>query len=271
MPNQELSEPDLRRAFEDGRFLLHYQPQYAAREQTLVGVEALLRLQGLDGALLLPQHFLGLMEASPLVHEIGLMLFGMACRAAATWPGLTTAINVSPLQFRDPHLPAKLLDAAAKAGVDPSRLEIEITESVLFDNPESAETAIQTLADAGFAIALDDFGTGYSSLGYLLRLPVTKLKLDRSFVVGLPTDVKSVSIVHALIALARALGLKVVAEGVEHAAQAALLRAAGCHIIQGYLYSGPVTEAEIRHLAATGSVTTGSASTGSVMRAIGTG
>ncbi len=238
-----LDEADLLSAFQDGRFLLHYQPQVASRDASLVGVEALVRLQGSDGMLVPPSRFIAQIESSALVHELGLSLFKQGCMQAARWPSLSVAINVSPVQFQDRDLAAKLSAIAASAGVDPRRIEIEITEGLFFDDPVGAEAALQSLHRTGFGLALDDFGTGYSSLGYLLRFPVSKIKIDRSFVTALPADVKSASIVHALVALARALGLKVVAEGVETEAQRLFLRTAGCHVLQGYLF-GPAMPAE---------------------------
>ena len=243
-------EADLQAAFGEGRFLLHYQPQFASRDATLVGAEALVRLRDADGGLVPPAFFIAQVERSPLVHEFGLRLFEQGCRQAARWPSLTVAINVSPVQFRDGDLAAKLSATAAEAGVDPRRIEIEITEGMFFDDFARAEAALRSLHDAGFGIALDDFGTGYSSLGYLLRLPVSKIKIDRSFVQALPADLKSASIVHALVAMGRALGLKVVAEGVETKAQRSFLRAAGCHVLQGYLFGAPMPAEDIlRHAA----------------------
>ena len=240
-----LSERDLRAAFADGRFELHYQPQHASRDNALVGVEALVRLRMPDGSLVSPDCFIAQVEQTGLVHELGLSLFELGCMQAARWPSLTVAINVSPIQFKDAALPARLARIAARAAVDPSRMEIEITEGLFFEDPDRAEVALHALHDAGFGIALDDFGTGFSSLGYLLRFPVNKIKIDRSFVRGLPDDMKSASIIHALVALGRALGLKIVAEGVETEGQRQFLRVAGCHLLQGYLFSGAVSQEDI--------------------------
>ena len=235
-----LNETDLLRAFAERRFVLHFQPQFESRGNRLVGAEALVRLKGSDGEMIPPSLFMDRIERSDLIHQLGLDLFEQGCVHARKWPSLTIAINVSPVQFRTDDLADKLTDIAARAGVDPRRIEIEITEGLFFDDIQLAERALNKLDSAGFSIALDDFGTGYSSLGYLLRFPIGKIKIDRSFIVALPSDVKSASIVHALVALTRALGLKVVAEGIETEAQRIFLRTAGCHILQGYLLGKPM-------------------------------
>ena len=239
---------DLEQAYAEDRFELHYQPQVSSRDGTLVGVEALVRLRERDGTLIAPSAFIPQVEESDLVHRLGLRLFERACVQAGQWSSLVMAVNVSPVQFRDLDLSCKLNRIASDAGIDPRRLEIEITEGLFFDDPDRAGVALKTLHDAGFGVALDDFGTGYSSLGYLLRFPVSKLKIDRSFVMALPDDAKSASIIHALTALARSLGLKVVAEGVETEPQRVFLRAAGCHILQGYLFGAPMPAAAIAAL-----------------------
>ena len=243
-----LSELELRAAFAEGRFELHYQPQHSSSDNTILGVEALLRLRSRDGSLISPESFIAQVERTGLMHELGLKLFELGCMQAARWPSLTVAINVSPIQFKDDELPAHLVRLAARAKVEPRQLEIEITEGLFFEDPDRAEVALHALHNAGFGIALDDFGTGFSSLGYLLRFPVSKIKIDRSFVRGLPGDMKSATIIHALVALGRALGLKVVAEGVETEAQRQFLRVAGCHLLQGYLFSGAVPHDQIASL-----------------------
>ena len=233
----QLTERDLRSALSADRFELHYQPQVASRTGDLVGAEALTRLRGEDGNLISPGHFIPIIEGSEFIHDFGMALFERGCADALSWPGITVAVNVSPMQFRDANLARRLIDTAQAIGVPTDRIEIEITEGVFFDHPDHAEMALRTLHEAGFPIALDDFGTGYSSLSYLLRFPVDKIKIDRSFIERVHSTVQSSTIVHALVALARALGLKIVAEGVENEAQRAFLKVAGCHILQGYLFS----------------------------------
>ncbi len=231
------SEHQLRLALGQNRFELHYQPQYSSRDHRLQGVEGLVRLRDETGALIAPHRFMDVVEQTSLINDLGAAMFERGCTDALLWPSITTAINVSPAQFRDPHLGARLIAIAERVGVAPRKIDIEITEHIFFEDPERADAALRGLHDAGFQIALDDFGTGYSSLGYLLRFPVAKLKIDRSFVTHLPEDMRSATIVHALVALGRALGLKIVAEGIETEQQRQFLRTAGCHYLQGHLFA----------------------------------
>ena len=246
--HSQICEEELHSALSERRFELHYQPQYSSREDRLVGVEGLVRLRDGEGGLISPDRFVSVVEQTSLIHDLGASLFEQGCKDALLWPSLIVAINVSPVQFRDPHLGRRLVDIARRVGVSPRQIEIEITEGVFFDDPDRADAALFGLRDAGFGIALDDFGTGYSSLGYLLRFPVTKIKLDRSFVVNLPEDMNSATIVHALVALGRALGLKVVAEGIETEAQRQFLRVAGCHLLQGYLFGRALPSRDVSAL-----------------------
>ena len=243
-----LCEEELRLALSERRFELHYQPQYSSRENRLVGVEGLVRLHDGQGGLISPDRFVSVVEQTSLVHDLGASLFEQGCTDALLWPSIVVAINVSPVQFRDPNLDRRLVDIAKRTGVSPRQIEIEITEGVFFDDPDRADAALRGLRNAGFGIALDDFGTGYSSLGYLLRFPVTKIKIDRSFIVNLPDDMNSATIVHALVALGRALGLKIVAEGIETEAQRQFLRIAGCHLLQGYLFGKALPSRDVSAL-----------------------
>ena len=242
---QTLNGDDLRAAFREKRFELQYQPQVTSRDARLVGVEGLVRLRGASGDLIPPSAFVSTLESMDLIHDVGATLFQHGCIDALRWPGLTVAVNVSPVQFLDPDLASRLISIADQAGVDPQRMDIEITEGTFFQNPERADVALRALSEHGFGIALDDFGTGYSSLGYLLKFPVSKIKLDRSFVIDLPDDRRSATIVHAMVALGRALGLKIVAEGIETEAQQMFLRVAGCHHLQGHLFSQALSVAEL--------------------------
>lgn len=243
-----LCEAELRLALSERRFELHYQPQYSSREDRLVGVEGLVRLQNGQGGLISPDRFVSVAEQTGLIHDLGACLFEQGCADALLWPSITVAINVSPMQFRDPNLGSRFVEIAKRIGVSPCQIEIEITEGVFFDDPDRADAALRGLRDAGFGLALDDFGIGYSSLGYLLRFPVTKIKIDRSFIVDLPGDMNSATIVHALVALGRALGLKIVAEGVETEAQRQFLRVAGCHLLQGYLFGKALPSRDVSAL-----------------------
>ena len=243
--DRAFSRRELDRLLSERRFELYYQPQYRSREGGIAGVEGLVRLRDSGGSLILPQHFVAKIERTKLIHEFGAELFAQGCRDAAHFPGLTIAINVSPKQFDDPNLPRRFTEIAHSAGVDPRRLEIEITESLLFKRPEHAQSALNSLNESGFSLALDDFGTGYSSLAALLQFPIKKIKIDRSFVQGTPLDRRSVAIVQAIVALSRALGLQVVAEGVETETQRSFLRAAGCHLLQGFFLSKALTREEL--------------------------
>ena len=247
----QLTEKYLRAALSDRRFELHYQPQHSSQAGHMVGVEALVRLRDEDGLLISPYSFMDVIEKSSLIHDFGLYVFEQGCTDALLWPSLTVAINVSPAQFRDAEVARKLAAIVQAVGVQPSRIEIEITEGLFFDNPDGADATLAELHALGLGIALDDFGSGFSSLGYLLRFPVNKLKIDRSFITNLPDDSKSATIVHALVALGRALGLKIVAEGVETDEQRQFLRIAGCHILQGHLFAKALPAADISALLAT--------------------
>ena len=243
-----LCEKELRLALSEGRFELHYQPQHSSREDRLVGVEGLVRLHDGQGGLISPDRFVSVGEQTSLIHDLGAFLFEQGCKDALLWPSITVAVNVSPAQFRDPDLGRRLVEIARRIGASPRQIEIEITEGVFFDDPDRADAALRGLRNAGFGIALDDFGTGYSSLGYLLRFPVTKIKIDRSFIANLPDDMNSATIVHALVALGRALGLKIVAEGVETEAQRQFLRISGCHFLQGYLFGKALPSRDVSAL-----------------------
>jgi EAL domain-containing protein (putative c-di-GMP-specific phosphodiesterase class I) len=172
-----------------------------------------------------------------------------ACRQTARWHNaglpVNVAVNLSPLQFGTPHLPRLVIDALARAGLVPSHLELEVTESALMENSAATRAALQALRDHGVRIALDDFGTGYSSLAYLTRMPISHIKVDRCFVTGLLEGGESEAIVRAVLAMARSLGMRVTAEGVETLEQARALKALACDCLQGYYFSRPVAADDI--------------------------
>jgi EAL domain-containing protein (putative c-di-GMP-specific phosphodiesterase class I) len=207
--------------------------------KTLVAVEALVRWSHPVHGLLGPQHFVERAEQAGLIGALGEWVLRRGCRDALRWPGLGVSINVSPLQFLQSDFVDRVEALAREIGAPFAQIELEIVETAFFANPELAEVALTKLRALGFRIALDDFGTGYSSLAYLLRLPFDKVKIDKCFIDNVH-GMRGAAIVHAIVALARALGMKVTAEGVENAEQQALLRAAGCHYLQGYLFSRPV-------------------------------
>jgi diguanylate cyclase (GGDEF)-like protein len=237
-------ERKLREALPNGRSLeLHYQPQLDASGE-IRAVEGLLRWRDRELGSLSPAEVIPVAEESGLIQQLGEHTFRLACRAAAQWPSLAVAVNVSPLEFRSRDLPARLRAIAAEEAIECSRIELEITENILIQDADFSEAAIRKLRDAGFSIALDDFGTGYSSLSYLRRFPVDKIKLDRSFIESAQTH-ESIAIIEAAVRLGHALGLSVVAEGISSAEQQAIALAAGCDAMQGFFYAAAMRPEEI--------------------------
>jgi len=242
---RKLLEADLREAIEcDGLHLL-YQPIVNKSGDTLVGVEALCRWTHPRRGEIPPTEFIAAAEHSGMIIELGAWVLRRACLDGLAWPGLTVAVNVSPLQFRRTDFCRMVERTLAETGFEPTRLELELTESVLLGNVDTAEAAMIRLKEMGVRVALDDFGTGYSSLLYLRRFPFDKLKIDRSFVRSIEKAPDAAAIVHAVVGLGRGLGMKVTAEGVETADQQLFLRAAGVHSMQGYRFGKAVSAAEI--------------------------
>ena len=237
-------ENDLRSALERQEFTLHYQPQYDAASGNINGVEALIRWLHPGHGMVSPAEFIAAAEHSGLIVPIGQWVLQTACADAARWRdagrAMRVAVNLSPVQFKDPNLVGMVLDALRQTGLTPDLLELEITEGVALQDTAVTTQTLRAFRDHGVQIALDDFGTGYSSLSYLKRMPLHCLKIDQSFVAGLPDDAQDRSIIGAILAMASGLGLRVTAEGVETAQQAQLLRQMGCHTLQGYFYSKPV-------------------------------
>ncbi len=241
-------ESELRRAVERREFVLHYQPRIDARTCAISGMEALIRWNHPQQGLVFPDKFIPLAEKIGLIDQIGLWVVEEVCRQFKIWradgiDSLEIAVNVSPVQLRDEQFPHTLKALVDAAGVAPSHIELEITESVVIGNLDKVATMLNTLAGLGFKAALDDFGTGYSSLSYLRNLPVHRLKIDRAFLADLGNST-DFSIVSAVIELAHSLSMKVVAEGVETDPQWEALRALGCDEVQGYLWSRPVSAAD---------------------------
>jgi len=246
----------LRNALSQGRFELHFQPKHQFATSRITGAEALLRLRGADGALIAPDRFIPLAERSGLIVGIGAWVLREACLAARRWQDaghrdVGVAVNVSARQFRQPSFTDDVAEALRRSGLAPSALELELTETVLMDDPPAMVERLRALKQLGVTLALDDFGTGYSSLGYLLRFPIDVLKIDKSFVGTLGRDRHAEKIVVAIIDLARRMNLTVVAEGVESGGQAELLRQRRCDLIQGYLISRPLPEPAFLQLLAT--------------------
>jgi diguanylate cyclase (GGDEF)-like protein len=233
-------EEDLREAIAMGRLSIAYQPIVNPSGETLVGVEALCRWHHPTRGDIAPAEFIPVAEHSELIVPLGEWVLRQACREATAWPGLVLAVNVSPLQFRRPDFVGVVERILQETGIEPTRLELELTESTLLGNVEDAEAAMRRLKGLGVRLALDDFGTGYSSLLYLRTFPFDKLKIDRSFVRNIETAAEAAAIIHAIVSLGRGLAMKVTAEGVETAEQHLFLRAAGVHAIQGFRFGKPV-------------------------------
>jgi diguanylate cyclase (GGDEF)-like protein/PAS domain S-box-containing protein len=254
-------ERDLHRALERGEFRLHYQPVVDAPSGTVIGVEALLRWQHPERGLIPPVTFIPIAEQSGLIVPIGAWVLDEACRQGREWSQcglrLQVAVNVSGVQFRDAAVVSAVSLALHKSGLDPKLLVVEATESIMMKDYKATEAILQELKRLGVSVAIDDFGTGYSSLAYLKRFHLDTLKIDASFVRDLDAGSGDQAIVSAIIAMARNLGLRTLAEGVETARQAELLMELGCTRMQGYYYSRPVPPEEIpgvaSRLAAAGS------------------
>ncbi len=236
-------ERELRGAIIAGDIEIDLQPIFTADGQRVTGAEALARWRHGYRGRMMPGEFIALAEASGLIHQLGKVVLQQACRAAARWDGPFVSVNVSPIQMRRPDFVAMVEEVLAETGLDPARLVLEITEGVLIEDPDKAMRVMEAIRRLGVQIALDDFGSGFSSLSYLRKFHFDALKIDRAFVADLDDGAEAASIVHCVVNLGRALGMRVVAEGVETAAHAAFLRAAGCHAMQGYLFGRPMSVA----------------------------
>ncbi|HWP27100.1 MAG TPA: EAL domain-containing protein [Xanthobacteraceae bacterium] len=245
LSRRKLLEQDLREAIENDRLDIAYQPIVNAGGEKIVGVEALVRWSHPERGFVSPVEFIPLAEHSGLIIQLGEWVMRRACREGLAWPELAIAVNVSPLQFRQLDFVETVERILMETGFDPGRLELELTESTLIGNVESADSAMRRLRAIGVRLALDDFGTGYSSMLYLRRFPFDKLKIDRSFVHAIERAPDAAAIINAIVNLGRGLGMKVTAEGVETAEQHLFLRAAGVHEMQGYRFGKPCTAAEI--------------------------
>ena len=227
---------DLRAALAHNELKVHYQPLVDARTQDIVAVEALLRWTRPDGTSVSPAVFIPVAEESGLINAIGLWVLRQACIDALPWEGLQLSINISAAQLRNTEFPVHLGQILEETGFPPERLELEITETCLVLDPTTAERTLGVIRAFGVHISLDDFGTGYASIGFLRQFRFEKLKIDRSLVTQAEDDAGSRAMMLSSITVARALNMDVTAEGVETEAQAALVRAAGCDQIQGWLF-----------------------------------
>jgi diguanylate cyclase (GGDEF)-like protein len=239
-------EMDLRSALQADEFDLFYQPILDLHVGNVVGFEALIRWKHPERGLIGPDNFIPIAEETGLIVPIGDWALGRACVEAANWPGdIEVAVNLSPAQFKGGQLLNSVRQALAVSRLDPRRLELEITESVLLQNNDDTLALLHQLRGLGIRIALDDFGTGYSSLGYLRRFPFDKIKIDRTFIRDIDANAGSAVIVGAVVGIARALGMTTVAEGVETEKQLALVSRQGCALVQGNLFSRPRPVAEV--------------------------
>jgi diguanylate cyclase (GGDEF)-like protein len=246
MQVRRIMEHDLRKALPAGELELYYQPIVNLANNEISGFEALLRWNHPTRGLVAPNAFIPLAEEIGLIVPIGEWVIKQACATAALWPeDIHVAVNISAAQFRSPGLPQIIVAALAASGLHPTRLEIEITETVLLQDKETTLAALHQLRALRVRIAMDDFGTGYSSLTYLQCFPFDKIKIDRSFVKDIAENAGSLNIVRAVAALANGLGMKATAEGVETKEQLDTIISEGCTEMQGFLFSHPLPAREI--------------------------
>jgi predicted signal transduction protein with EAL and GGDEF domain len=242
-------EYDLRRALPAGEFELHYQPVVDLSSDEISGVEALIRWRHAEKGIIQPAAFIPVAEEIGFIVPLGEWAIREACKAAGRWPdNIRVAVNLSPLQFRNPGFVQVVVSALAASGLAAERLELEITETVLLHDSEATLATLYQLRALGVRIAIDDFGTGFSSLNYLQSFPFDKIKIDRSFVKDIAEGAGSLSIVRAVAAMANGLGMRTTAEGVETREQLETVRAEGCTEMQGFLFSRPLPACEIEQL-----------------------
>ena len=247
-------ESSLRGALERQEFHLVYQPQLDVESGRIKSVEALLRWTHPVRGLVPLDDFIALAEQCGLMEAISDWVLRTACRQAVRWAAaglpISVAVNLSPIQFRAPDLATKIIGVLAQEGLDPARLEVEVTEGALMEDTDLARQSLAALCAHGVRLALDDFGTGYSSLACITRMPIDHIKIDRCFVNDLHERAESESVVRAVLAIAQSLGMRVTAEGIETAQQAQTMVVMGCHTLQGYHISRPVPAKQIPALCA---------------------
>ena len=238
---RRLLAADLRGALDKREFLLYFQPLVNAATKDIQGFEALVRWRHPVRGFVSPAEFIPIAEETGVIVALGGWILEEACRIAASWPRpLRIAVNLSPIQLRYSDVPAIVATALENSGLDPNRLELELTETAFLESSQLTHSTIEKLRALGVRMSLDDFGTGYSSLSYLRRIPFDKIKIDRCFVQDLPNDARDLSIVRAVVDIATAMGMAITAEGVETDEQSRCLLQQGCHQLQGFLFSRPV-------------------------------
>ncbi|KIL98639.1 diguanylate cyclase/phosphodiesterase (GGDEF & EAL domains) with PAS/PAC sensor(s) [Paramagnetospirillum magnetotacticum MS-1] len=246
-------EGRMRRALANDEFVVYYQPKVSADRNTIVGAEALIRWLDPERGMVSPGEFIPVAEESGQIEPIGTWVLRQSCQQNRLWQEagfdpIKVSVNVSARQFRSPSLLEIVTEALDSTGLDPKWLELEITESMLMNDVDTAVRKMRALRDLGIGLSIDDFGTGYSSLSYLGRFPITTLKIDRAFIADVDTNPKTAEIARAIIGLSRGLNLEVVAEGAEIAAHIAFLRSNGCDTVQGFFYSRPVPADEFEQM-----------------------
>lgn len=233
-------ETSLRRALEVGELDVFYQPVVRSSDLSIVGVESLVRWTSADLGAVSPAVFVPVAEETGLIHDLGRFVMGRVCEDALKWPQLRMAVNLSPVQLRDPEFADELLKTVKQHGLEPGQVELELTEGILVNNPTIARRKLDKLKEMGFTLSLDDFGTGFSSIGYLRQFPFDILKVDRSFVRDIGLNATANALIQSLVSLGDAMDLSVIAEGIENEDQLKLLRLVQCEYLQGFLISRPL-------------------------------
>lgn len=249
-------EQDLRKALVHQELELYFQPKLELRQNRIFGAEALLRWNHPEQRMIMPDQFIGLAEETGLILGLGEWVLHAACKQAAKWPHLTMSLNISPVQFKHHDVVSMVHRCLADTGVEPERIELEITEGVLLRNTDKAVSTLKALKDLGVRIVMDDFGTRYSGLSYLLKFPFDKIKIDQSFVRNVRTRRDAEAIVRAVVGLGRNLDMRICAEGVETASQLSFLEDEGCDEVQGYFVGEPMPARQFEQVFVTPAVST---------------
>jgi EAL domain-containing protein (putative c-di-GMP-specific phosphodiesterase class I) len=245
LESASITQEELARAIREGYMTVMYQPIVEAETARLVCLEALVRMKRPNGEPVMPDEFIPLAESSDLILELGEWVLRRACTEGLRWPGLRIAVNMSPKQLQHNGFVMTVQRVLHETGFPPGRLELELTERSALDDVAKAEAGMNALRNFGVRIALDDFGTGYSGLIYLRRLPLDKIKIDRAFMDSLGKSPEADILMRSMVKLGRDLGMTVTAEGVEEPAHQEMLAQVGCHELQGYLFSRPLTASDI--------------------------